>query len=730
MIPRATYRLQLTKDFTLQDAAAQAPRLKQLGITHLYLSPIVEATAGSTHGYDGTDFAKISAERGGEDGLRQLDSTLRDLGMEMIIDIVPNHMASSTQNPYVFDCLKRGAASPYWSYFDWRVPDGDMLEWPILGDDLATVIGNGELQHEGDTLRYYDTVLPLAEGTAHIKMLDDLLDMQHYSLTKWTSVFDTLHYRRFFDITGLIGLRVEDKDIHTVTHAPLLRWAKAYPSISGFRVDHIDGLSDPTRYLKRLSGDMPHIWVEKILGRDEALPAEWPVHGTTGYEFIDHVNGLLVDPAGLQKLDEAFRKRQPRWPDFKSCVAEAKAELLDTLFPVELQRLETLSDHNKEAWKQLCVNLPVYRTYGAPDLSDRDKTLIRDAAPHGLADALIHPAGAPQRAALYEWQQLSGPAMAKGLEDCAHYRYHPLTALNDVGCEPTLNTHDFFAFLSGLDHCLKATSTHDTKRSEDVRARLYALADTPDDFIALFQEFDAATPDTLAPYTKWFLLQTLLGTWPDEVNSEYRQRIAAYMVKAAKEARLHTSWLNPDADYETALTGAVDSILQDKAITAQIAKAAGPIAQAGISNSLVVLALKILSPGIPDFYQGAEAPIFALVDPDNRRKVDYDPLPAKQPKNWQDGKAWLTMRLLELAQEYGPFTDAVEIPTASPHIVAYRTGRLTVILRRYPGQLTQSVPALPFLPAKDLITGQNVTAANMFDDFPVRVFACDGTGTP
>ncbi|PZP56634.1 MAG: hypothetical protein DI586_02940 [Micavibrio aeruginosavorus] len=510
-IPTATYRLQFNKEFTFADACEIIDYLNKLNISHLYLSPIFSSSPGSNHGYDVTDFTSISEERGGETGFKKLADTVSayNYPIKLILDIVPNHMAATTDNPYWLDVLRNGHNSEYWPLFDLRVDENQKIKLPVLSSDTKL----SEFKLTDDGIEFGDRIYPLNAISAKKLQqnpstdIPSLLDMQYYCLVPWQDISSSMSYRRFFDVTGLIGVRVESDDIYQKSHKALFELIEKYPCIEGVRVDHIDGLADPKIYLDRLSKSVSTVWIEKILSRPEEISKPWKTTGTTGYEFIDRINQLFVHPDNLRKIqDHWIEKTQSKWKDFETCVFESKQQVLDELFAPELNRIIELSTDNEDLkykaslfWNALTISLDIYRFYNEQDLDnsewlDSALKIARESFGKDFRDAekiflpqLLSPKSDAHKKALQEWQQLSGPVMAKGLEDTAHYRFTPLTALNEVGCiplieEPTKEEHfkwiqkraDIFPF------ALNSTSTHDTKRSEDTRQRLYALADNPD----------------------------------------------------------------------------------------------------------------------------------------------------------------------------------------------------------------------------------------------------------
>lgn len=717
----ATYRLQVNKDFTLQDAAALVPYLKTLGISHVYLSPIMEAVKNSPHGYDVIDFAKISAERGGEAGLAALDRALADHDMGFILDIVPNHMGIEGKNPYWFDILIKGRDSEHWDLFDLRVPAGEKLHLPILPTVLEDAVRADVLQpaiddHYGAGLRIGERYLPFAPETVPAGFDQDyppekliaLIQQQHYLPVCWKESEDRLDYRRFFAIMDLVGIRAEDPMVFEKTHQKLFEIAGKYRSLTGVRVDHIDGLVDPLSYLQRLSSHFSNIWVEKILARGEKLPPDWPVRGTTGYEFIDMISRVFVPAAKFNRVKTAWCARAgASWPDFHSAVLEAKAHVLTSMFPSELDRLIRLSitedtEYQTAAlfWTGMTVCLPVYRTYiykGA--LSDADKAQIEQACRTAEArygddfkqaaaqylNMIYAPETKTHRQALNQWQQLSGPVMAKGLEDTAHYRFTPLTALNEVGGEAEIPGQDKTPFFKALQNraaqwplTMNASSSHDTKRSEDTRSRIYALARDPAGWTVLSDQLQALYPDEhIPPEVKDFLFQAIIGIWPfsNKIDKDHRERLQAYMQKSLRERGLETGWQPPEAEFEKRVDAYVRAVLSNEDFQAIMGHFAEPVARTGALNTLSVLMLKILTPGLPDFYQGSEMWDFSLVDPDNRRPVDFEcrksglsrladidqsqgrpALLASLKSEWQTGaiKLWLTPFLLSCRRDLFP----------------------------------------------------------------------------
>lgn len=678
-VPRATYRIQLHAGFTLDDAAAIVPYLAELGISHLYTSPVLQAAPGSTHGYDVVDHLRVTDELGGADGFARLTDALRAHGMGLVLDIVPNHMAiSDEQNRWWWDVLEHGQASRYAPWFDIDWTPGRVL-LPVLpegGGDAIRLVRDGErvvFEHAGRRF-------PLAPGTlapdapdapdelvaainADPVRLDALLAKQHYRLASWRAAGDRLNYRRFFDINDLIGLRVEDEGAFAETHRLILRWVSD-GLVDGLRIDHPDGLRDPADYLARLREAAPHAWivVEKILEADEALPSDWPVDGTTGYRFANLATGLLVDPAGETDMSAIWASVADTGPAWDSIMAEARAEVLSSLLGSDVNRLTELFAallgasgnvvrHDlRDALREVAARLSVYRTYVTASprrVTEKDASLIESAvagaceARPDLDPNLLERLGRILRLEVegdlaadlaMRFQQLTPAAMAKGVEDTAFYRHHRLVALNEVGGDPGRFGTSVTTFHRHMEKAatdwptaMLALSTHDTKRSADVRARLALLSEDPDgwrdavDRLNLASEAHRSGDGLPATADAYLLFQSLVGAWPIDAD-----RAAAYLEKASREAKLRTSWTDPNPTYDAALAGYVRGCLADPAFVAVVDATVAPLVDAGRRASLAQLALQLTAPGVPDLYQGSELWDLSLVDPDNRRPVDYE----------------------------------------------------------------------------------------------------------
>ena len=601
-LPTSCYRLQLSAAFTLDHARRAAPYLRDLGVGDLYLSPIMTARPGSAHGYDVCDPTRVNPELGGAEALERLAADLRRLGMGLLADVVPNHMAADHRNPWWWDVLARGraSASAHWFDIDWDAPGADgRLVLPILGDGRAGAIAAGDLRllDEGGGLRvaYFDQRFPVADGTA-ADDVEAVLAAQHYRLEDWRTAEP--NYRRFFDIADLPAVAVEHADVFAATHAEIGRLVRE-GIVTGLRIDHVDGLHDPQEYLARLRDATggAYVVVEKILARDESLPPAWATAGTTGYDFLALAGGLFVAPEGFARL-HARHRRLTGLPDaFSEIAAAAKRKVLDGILAPDLARVvrEGKGVVDADTVRDMTVKLDVYRTYA------------RDAAPH-----------------LLRWQQLTGAVAAKGVEDTALYIDTALTARSEPGCTPDWPFTDAAEFHRRMaeragGHPLNATSTHDTKRSEDVRMRISALSELADDWIDAVARWRALNsgPDA---NEEWLLYQTLLGAWPIDA-----ERMCRFMRKALREAGVHTSWTAPDDAYEADVAAFVESLLASAAFTDELAAFARRAAAIGERSSLALLVLKLAAPGVPDIYWGNEDWDLSLVDPDNRRPVAFTP---------------------------------------------------------------------------------------------------------
>jgi malto-oligosyltrehalose synthase len=687
MTPRATMRLQFHKGFTFADAKALVPYFDDLGISHLYASPITTARAGSLHGYDVVDPTRVSSELGGEAELRRLVEALHRRGLGLIVDIVPNHMAACVENAWWLDVLRCGRGSRYARSFDidWDTTDAALrgkVFLPVLGRPMAEVLQAGELEvvrrsDGGYDLRYYGLRLPLRGGEAGLS--ESLLQQQPYRLGWWRCAGDRINWRRFFDINDLVCLRMEDEETFERVHALILQ-LYAEGLIDGVRVDHVDGLSDPAGYCRKLRKQLdpitpsrPYLVVEKILLRGETLPQTWQCDGTTGYDFMDQVNAVQHDPTSQAILEEAWSSLSKRPGDFTVEEHAARREIMVRSFSAQLEACVTafarLAERDPAASElggpalrrvltELLVHFPVYRTYATK--TDRPASdappleiAVRGAKKTGLASDewvvdLLHrwfrdPAA--EVAPVLRFQQLSAPVAAKSVEDTAFYRYGRLLSRNDVGfdiehlgCSPQVFHASVRERHSYLPRAMLATATHDHKRGEDVRARLAVMSELPHAWSAHVQQWierGAPLRQAGAPATAdiAMLLQMIVGAWPldlaldDDIGrGAFAERLVHWQEKALREAKLRSDWAAPDLRYEAAARTFVTRLLVERNLPdllIDIFAFVQDIAAAGAVNGLAQLLLKLTTPGVPDLYQGTEYWDFSLVDPDNRRPVDF-----------------------------------------------------------------------------------------------------------
>ncbi|MUL43343.1 malto-oligosyltrehalose synthase [Streptomonospora sp. PA3] len=634
--PTSTYRLQLGPGLTLADAAGLVDYLDRLGVGAAYLSPILTAAPGSQHGYDVVDPGSVSSVLGGDQARRELVGRLHERGMGAVVDIVPNHMsvAEPAANPWWWDVLRLGKESPYARCFDidWSA---ERLELPVLADDGDG--GAAALDRLGiadGCLTYEDHRFPLAPGSHNPgDGPADVHERQHYRLVSWRRGRERLGYRRFFDITGLAAVRVEDPDVFAAAHAEILRWAER-GELDGLRVDHPDGLSDPGAYLRRLH-DAFGGWIvaEKILAPGESPPASWPVAGTTGYDALREVCGLFVDPSGEGPLTElAASLGAPA--DVAAVRAESGRLAARELLAPEVRRIAALLDaadteEAEAAVAELLASFDTYRSYLPEGRAAWDRAVAAaQAARPDLAAVLgdidkrvrADPAGELS----VRIQQTSGMVMAKGTEDTAFYRATRFVALNEVGGDPArfgVSPEEFHDCCARREACrpqaMTALSTHDTKRSEDVRARLAAISEIPHDFAAAVRRWRGARGlgDPALDLLAW---QSLVGTWPISAA-----RLRDYLLKAAREQKVRTSWIDGDPAFEAEVAAWPERVLSDDDLCAEVAAFVARIRAAGWSNSLGQKLLQLAGPGVPDLYQGSELWDLSLVDPDNRRPVDF-----------------------------------------------------------------------------------------------------------
>ena len=660
--PRATYRVQLREEFDFAAAAAIVPYLERLGVSHLYCSPYMQAAPHSPHGYDVVDPTKVSRELGGECGLMALDSALRESHLGQMLDVVPNHLCVSNRaNRWWWDVLRAGRESPYAAMFDidWDSPAllGRVLV-PVLRDPLAEVLARSELQvvegTDGLELDYTGERFPLAVGTAtstgHATLR--LLDAQHFVLAQWQIAGALVNYRRFFDLSSLAGLRVEQPAVFSAVLSRALELVDN-GVVDGLRVDHIDGVRDPAAFLARLRSEAPGAWivVEKILAMGELLPA-WPVDGSTGYDFGALLTTLCVHPPGVDAVAHCYRDFTGDQLEFSAHSRHARLDVIDQLLGAELGRLTRvataagIADASIEL-AELLSGLPVYRLYPreGEQLAADDQIALDVAADSARNGGRCDPeklsmllgalrggdAHASARAELRaRFQQVAGAVMAKGVEDTAFYRYLRLVALNEVGTDPqrvtAISAFHAFCIRTAANHplTLLATTTHDSKRAEDARLRVTLLAEMPERWRAAVACLHALARSHVADRApargaEYLLYQTLVAAHPIDAD-----RLWTYMLKASREAKQETSWLDPDARYEADLERFVREMAVDPDVVREVAGVVGAMTPAWQELSLSQAVLKLTAPGIPDIYQGSELWDLRLVDPDNRTPVDYD----------------------------------------------------------------------------------------------------------
>lgn len=652
----ASYRLQLRQGVDFDRAVELLPYIAGLGVSHLYLSPIFTAESGSTHGYDVANPAEIDPVLGGRAGYERLAAAAKARGLGIILDLVPNHTVLSVENPWLLDALTHGADSAYARHFDVDWEAGLIL--PILPEPRDEMIAAGafEIDRETQRVRWEGGWLPLAPGTAGEGGVAEILDRQHWQLRHWVRERRKLSHRRFFNITSLIGMRVEDRAVFDAMMALPLELVRAGLA-DGLRIDHVDGLADPAGYLgwlrDEVGPDVP-VWVEKILTGDEEMP-DWPVEGTTGYEANDRISRLLLDEAGMDRLDAMWRGVTGARGDYEAACRAARHQILSGDLAAELREMQrragaaleeagqTLPEETlRAALREMLVAFPRYRSYIAadgPSAEDRallDQTIAiaagagaDNAALDMLRDVLLSPRGQIGAAFVVRFQQVTGAVVAKAQEDTAFYRHTRCLAEAEVGSEPDAAPLAGPAFeawcatrLERWPSAMSLGSSHDTKRAEDARARLVAMTHLPAEVAELWVQahtLDAPEPPDEA--TRWYILQSAIALWePDREDLE--ARLAAHLEKALREAKELTDWHAPDeeaesraADFAGALLGAWREA-PPAALEALVAR--------GEALSLSQLALRFVIPGVPDIYQGSETGTFALTDPDNRAPLDPD----------------------------------------------------------------------------------------------------------
>ena len=760
--PVSTYRLQVTPDFDLHAVAELVDYLHALGVHWLYLSPLLRSEPGSAHGYDVIDHAEVDDARGGLEGLVGAATAAHGSGMGVLVDIVPNHVGVATPMASVWwrDMLANGPSSRYAEAFDvdWEFGNG-RVRIPVLGDEA-----DPELEVVGDTLRYGALEFPLRSDRPDLegRPADEVHAGQHYELVNWRRADHELNYRRFFAVNTLAAVRVEVPWVFAESHAEILRWIDD-GLVDGLRVDHPDGLADPGGYLDALAAatDGRYVLVEKILHRGEPLPAAWATHGTTGYDALAEFDRVLVDPAGATALDALdARLRDPDEPDtWDELIHTTKRAVADGILRSEVRRivrelpdeLTRPADLMEDAVAELLTCFPVYRSYLPAGREHLDAALA-DARRHrpDLAEPLADVAAVladPTAPAAQRFQQTSGMVMAKGVEDTAFYRYNRLGSLTEVGGDPAHFADGIAEFhelqqrrLATWPAAMTTLSTHDTKRGEDVRARLHVLSELPDEWAAFLDAVRAAAPTGDGGFDE-LLWQAVVGAWPVG-----RGRLHAYAEKAAREAGRSTSWPAPDEAFERMMHAAVDAAFDDPHVAELVGQFVDRVAGPGWSNALAAKLLQLTGPGVPDVYQGSELWETSLVDPDNRRPVDFaerrrllaeldaGTLPPVDATG--AAKLHVTSRALRLRREHPEWFSRYRpldvIGPAGEHVVAVDRGAVVVAAVRLPvglarrggwGDTTISTPRGPKV---DVLTGREfapgpIPAATLFSPYPVAL---------
>ena len=705
-VPVSTYRLQVTAADDLHRAAGRLAYLHDLGVDWVYLSPLLAAEPGSDHGYDVVAHTHVDVSRGGAEGLAAVSAEAHRLGMGVLVDIVPNHVGVATppKTAWWWELLRDGPGSVAANRFDvdWVAGGGRVLV-PVVGDD--DLLEDGGIAHletgQGPSgfpeLSYHDHRYPVASrtegGTA-----DEVHARQHYELAGWRRADLELNYRRFFTVNTLAAIRVEDPDVFAESHVEIGRWFRE-GLVDGLRVDHPDGLRDPQGYLDDLAAltDGAYVLVEKILEPGERLDPSWACAGTTGYDALALIDRVLTDPAGQEPLTALDSRLRGEPLDWERLVHDRKRDVADVALGAETRRvvrelpgLDVDPDALVDAVAELLACFPVYRSYLPAGVEHLDEalTLARGHRPDLAAalDALAPVLHDPDQDAALRLQQTSGMVMAKGVEDCSFYRYSRLTSLNEVGGDPSLfsvSPEDFHAFAARRQrewpHAMTCLTTHDTKRSEDVRARITVLAEAPQLWAEALEALLALAPVPDPGFAN-LLWQATVGAWPIE-----RERLHAYAEKAMREAGDRTTWTAPDEEYERAVHAAVDAAHDDPAVTAVLDRVLQRVTDAGRDNALVAKLLALTMPGVPDVYQGTEREDLSLVDPDNRRPVDFEDTAA----TLADGsvlKQHVTATALRLRRDrpelFTTYEPLLAQGGAAGHVLAFdRGGALTVLTR-------------------------------------------------
>jgi (1->4)-alpha-D-glucan 1-alpha-D-glucosylmutase len=875
-IPHSTYRLQLNADFTFEDAAKAAPYLKDLGISHVYCSPYLQAAPGSKHGYDVVDHQRVNEELGGEEGHQKFCKRLSDLAMGQVLDIVPNHMAIGPENRYWWDVLENGPSSQYATWFDidWHSAEVKLQNKvliPVLGDQYGRSLAAGQIRikqvGENFQVHYMDHTFPLAPRSlaillskaaeyAHddtlgfiadslsrlpspdatdpapilerhrdkaviygllgrlsreqpdvcarittalevingdIEALDELLNQQNYRLAYWRTADQELGYRRFFDVNTLVGLRMERPHVFDATHSRILEWIKN-GILDGVRIDHPDGLRDPQQYFARLRARAPDAWIvgEKILEHGEFLRENWPIDGTSGYDFMNVCNNLMMSGQGLLEFSAIYSNFTGEATDFDAIAHDKKLSVEHEALGSDVNRLASLfveiCENNRDrrdytraeirrAIREVAACFSIYRTYVVAErneIADEDRSEIESAVAAAkerrhdvdaglfdfIADVLmLRERGARESEFLLRFQQFTSPVMAKGVEDTVFYCFNRMIGLNEVGGAPGNNgiaPSQFHGYCTRMQatHPITMTtlSTHDTKRCDDVRARLAVLTEIPKDWkqaLNRWSRMNAAFKTNGFPdrNTEYFLYQTLIGAWPIS-----RDRLVAYMEKAVREAKQQTSWTQQNKEFEDALCTFIQRILESQRFVTDLESFVDRTIVGWQLNSLAQTLLRYTAPGVPDTYQGSELWDFRLVDPDNRTPVDYEARqsmldelktgvqPEEIMRRAATGlpKLWVTHKALSLRREHpewfgveAAYTPLQASGPKSDHVVAYLRGdfvativqRLSLTLN---GRWLETAVMLPAgkwrnLLTAELVSGGSLRIKTLLSRFPVAL---------
>jgi (1->4)-alpha-D-glucan 1-alpha-D-glucosylmutase len=756
-VPHSTYRLQITEDWPLPRAAELVPYLRALGADWVYLSPVLAAEPGSAHGYDVVDHSRVDESRGGEAGLVAVAEAAQAAGLGVLVDIVPNHVGVATPvlSVWWWDVLRAGPQSEHAKAFDidWGA-GGGKIRLPMLGDgddELAKLrVVDGEL-------RYYDHRFPIADGTSD-GTPQQVHARQHYELMNYRRADAELNYRRFFAITTLAGIRVELPEVFADSHREIARWVQR-GWVDGLRIDHPDGLADPGRYLDDLAALVDHryVVVEKIIEGDEKLPESWACAGTSGYEALAALDRLFTDPAGAAVLDELDTQlRGGLRVDWPAMTRSTKRAVTDGILRSEVLRLARLVpeiSRADDAIAELLSSFSVYRTYlplGAQYLAEAvDRAISSRPELAGSIDQIAARMGDVGSEFTVRFQQTSGMVMAKGVEDCAFYRWTRLTSLTEVGGEPAqfslapLEFHDVQGDrLARSPDTLTALSTHDTKRSEDVRARISVISELATEWASAVRGWNRLAPLSDGPLAN-LLWQAAVGAWPID-----RPRLHAFAEKAAREAGVSTTWIDSDVEFEQRLHALVDAVYDDAELHSGIVAMADRLLPFGRSNSLSAKLIQLTGPGVPDVYQGTEMWDLSLVDPDNRRPVDFrrrfgllaaidgGAEPDLEADDEGVVKLLVTSRAVRLRRDrpelFTGYTPVVATGPAADHLFAFDRGGALTLATRLPAGLDRAggwqdtTVELPTGAWVDELTrhrfnGGVIPVADLLDTYPVAL---------